>query len=298
MKTVFTSHAKVIHAWIYGDEDFTGRASRVFGRGNELYSYGHHFVLAKKVIRKGKTTIFVNNSTYSSSTTKHQSLVRQAIPYDWEVIYVDDPSASLQSNVLVCLINLKQVLVLASKARSRKSWYLACANGHRDRIHSLQAFGLKKDIKLTASDKRLIAEPFSLSSFVVDTAEYLKQEKRNEAKKLRNRKKADAARAIKHEQSKQKWLAGEIHYFGYTWNEDVLIRFNEDLGVIQTSGGVSITPDEVKELYRRLVAGEDVIGLKIEPYTVLAIDTKIITIGCHKIPLKSVFKLGKEIWMS
>lgn len=294
MKTVFSSMDKVAHAWVYGDEDYNCRGGNIFGEGDKIYSYGHHFTIAKKMLVKGKPVVLMNNSYYSSSTSKHQSLVRQAIPYNWETIYVNDPSASSQSNIEVLLQEIKESLSKIPRARTKKEFHLRCANGYRETIHKLTAIGLKKDVKLSAGDKRLIAEPYSLETYVTDIAGYMKQKALDDKKRLKAENKAAEERAVKHEQNKQKWLAGEIHYLSQGGDEEILLRFIN--GLIQTSGGVDITPDEVKELYRRLLAGEDVIGLKIEPYTVIAIDEFIITIGCHKILLKSIFKLGKEIW--
>ena len=294
MKTVFSSMDKVAHAWVYGDEDYSCRGGNIFGEGDKIYSYGHHFTIAKKMLVKGKPVVLMNNSYYSSSTSKHQSLVRQAIPYNWETIYVNDPSASSQSNIEVLLQEIKESLSKIPRARTKKEFHLRCANGYRETIHKLTAIGLKKDVKLSAGDKRLIAEPYSLETYVTNIAVYTKQKALNDKKRFKAEKKAKAERAIVHEQNIQKWLAGAINYLHQSWDEEILLRYTD--GLIQTSGGVEITPSEVKELYRRLLAKEDVIGLKIEPYTVLAIDDSVITIGCHKIPLKSIFKLGKEIW--
>lgn len=50
----------------------TGKSLHMFIDGNCVYSYGRHFIIAKKV--QGQA--YVNAGRYSITTSKHQSLVR------------------------------------------------------------------------------------------------------------------------------------------------------------------------------------------------------------------------------
>jgi hypothetical protein len=52
--------------------DFTGTHTPLFIEGDTLYSYGHHYPLAKR--QEGG--VWVNTQKYSVTTSKHASLVR------------------------------------------------------------------------------------------------------------------------------------------------------------------------------------------------------------------------------
>jgi hypothetical protein len=52
----------------------SGKGNNFFFKGAVLYSYGYHFEVA--VIQDGKA--YFNTAKYSRSTTRHQSIARQA----------------------------------------------------------------------------------------------------------------------------------------------------------------------------------------------------------------------------
>ena len=72
------SHDDVAKAWIQGRK-LTGH--NVFTDGKTIYSYGEHFPIAHK---KDKAILF-NTNKYSSSTSKHQSIVGRNIPEGYKV---------------------------------------------------------------------------------------------------------------------------------------------------------------------------------------------------------------------
>lgn len=63
-------------------------STSVFSEGDTLYSYGHHFTLcrairgkARKGQERGEVELFlVNGDTYSNTTTRHQSIMRNELP--------------------------------------------------------------------------------------------------------------------------------------------------------------------------------------------------------------------------
>lgn len=52
-----------------------GKGSNLFIDGDTVYSYGYHFKVA---VRNEDGSFWFNPEKYSQSTTRHQSLVRQA----------------------------------------------------------------------------------------------------------------------------------------------------------------------------------------------------------------------------
>ena len=68
--TQMTSHNEVAAAWATGQK---AKGSRVYSEGNTIYSYGSWFPIAHYT----KGTILFNTDKYSSSTSKHQHIVRR-----------------------------------------------------------------------------------------------------------------------------------------------------------------------------------------------------------------------------
>lgn len=78
MKTVFNSAPEVTHIWAAQNQS-EGRAGNVFFRDSIIYSYGHHFPMARiYTLDTGDRVALFNPNRYSVSTARHQSLARQA----------------------------------------------------------------------------------------------------------------------------------------------------------------------------------------------------------------------------
>lgn len=59
---------------------YTGYCTSVFIEGDTIYSYGHHFPMAKQVITEdGERLFWFNTDSYSVTTSKHQSKLRMAL---------------------------------------------------------------------------------------------------------------------------------------------------------------------------------------------------------------------------
>lgn len=86
-----TTHDECAHAWA----NRTGRkrnAGRVFYEGDTIYSYGHHFAIARWVNVKGQDLVLFTSRGYSASTAKHKTIVHRAIPLGATVVEVNDPA--------------------------------------------------------------------------------------------------------------------------------------------------------------------------------------------------------------
>jgi hypothetical protein len=125
MKTVFSSNSDCIHAFAQRWQD-NGRSAggNVFFEGNKLYSYGRHFVLAEFI---GGNTVLINDTRYSSSTAKHQSLVRSALSH-YERIY---ESSHNPANVLSTLKGLQRKTERARKPEKYIGEALALIAAHK-----------------------------------------------------------------------------------------------------------------------------------------------------------------------
>lgn len=94
------SHDAVAHNWAHD----TGRVRRGFnlfwegeGAGRTIYSYGHHFPIARFVeAADGGAVVLFTTENYSVSTSKHKTLARRAIPRGVPVFYVPDVMAETE----------------------------------------------------------------------------------------------------------------------------------------------------------------------------------------------------------
>ena len=85
MKTAF-DNKELAHQWFHRLTP-EGNASHYYFRGDTIYSYGSHFPIA----RHYKGVVLFNSGGYSSTTARHMSLTRAAIPDSTPVFYVPRP---------------------------------------------------------------------------------------------------------------------------------------------------------------------------------------------------------------
>lgn len=97
MKKVFSSHNEVAHIWASQSQN-EGRGGNIHFDDGVIYSYGRHFPVARFAPEFGNIALFTDRG-YSSSTGKHKSIIRGAIPSTYQVIYCDDPTRGLEHNL-------------------------------------------------------------------------------------------------------------------------------------------------------------------------------------------------------
>ncbi len=97
MKKVFSSHNEVAHIWA-SQSQYEGSASRIFFEGQVIYSYGRHFPVARFAPEFGNVVLFTDRG-YSSSTGKHKTIIRGAIPGNFNVVYCESPIATPEYNL-------------------------------------------------------------------------------------------------------------------------------------------------------------------------------------------------------
>lgn len=78
----------VAHAWAHQNRD-RANGSNFYFEGDTIYSYGRHFPIAR--IDAAEQTVWFTMDGYSSTTAKHKSIARQAIPSRYRVALVPDP---------------------------------------------------------------------------------------------------------------------------------------------------------------------------------------------------------------
>lgn len=82
------NNSMVAHLWAHEQEE-SALGSNFFFEGTSIYSYGHHFEVGRIVRNKrGEKAYLINDTYYSSTTSKHQCCVCDAIPTGSKVFSV------------------------------------------------------------------------------------------------------------------------------------------------------------------------------------------------------------------
>ena len=282
MKTVFKNNDEVIH--IFAQRNHTeGRnsTSSVYFRGNKIYSYGHHYLLGEFI---NDSTIIINDSGYSVSTSKHISTLLSATTQYKQFYTSSIDIKAVESGIRFDLKKLavarKPQIYIGNITRALsglQKWAEYCTNNKI--VHSLSLKNTDKNLK------KLIKVGFSLLD-----DNYIEQIKSIELK-ARKSKDAKEKRALK-----KNLVLFNSYESNYIRNSKLdYLRLSKDGLQVETSQGIRIDIKEAKRLYFAIKNKFNVIGNKIGYYTINKIDSKILTAGCHSIDMKSVNLVGEQI---
>lgn len=267
MKTVFSSHYDVIHKFAQRTQ-YEGRAGNVFFRGDRLYSYGYHYVLAQFLT---DTDILIGDRGYSKSTSKHIGITMQATRQytQWFETYCDE------SIVWRRLNDLKKKLLKARKPEKYISEALLI-------VEKFTAFNARFDKPVSKDTQELI------NFFTMNTPELA-----NKIAELANEQKIKRASII--EQYKKAFYNFEPFdrlKFEAGLQYD-LLRVNADK--LETSQKITVDLSEAEKLYLSYRAGLPIVGQQIDGYTILKATPDIIKIGCHNIKPSELAKIFKGV---
>ena len=88
------TNREVAHRWAQRNGAAVG-SGNLYCRGDKLYSYGSHFVVARHVEAGERWVVFLNSRSYSVSTSRHQSYASRAASH-LERFWLPNPTASVR----------------------------------------------------------------------------------------------------------------------------------------------------------------------------------------------------------
>ena len=286
MKKVFQNTSEVVHVFAQQTQSEGRNQSRsIYFKDNRIYSYGSHYLLGEFI---NSNTIIINDFGYSVTTSKHIS----------ELI-----NATSQHNIFyTSSIDVKHVETeingfMKHLAKARKpEIYISNINRLESNLTKWVEFCKKNKIK---------KEHFSKYNFVVNKSDY-KYKKivkisnslltPETIEKLKAKGKKDA---IKQKAKDRRQLKTKLDKFNtykidrFKIGEFDYLRLSQNGKFVETSQHIRIEKNEAKRLYFAIKKKIDIRGQKIGYYTVNKIDNKALTVGCHKICIKSVQKVGQ-----
>lgn len=104
-------------AQIFAENEKTGaKGFNMFFEYNTVYSYGHHFAIAKRVEHKGKQAFLFTTRKYSNSTSKHVSLTRCALNKK-DLLFCAYPDGTHFKNIQAYKAEAEKIFSEATKGR-------------------------------------------------------------------------------------------------------------------------------------------------------------------------------------
>lgn len=277
------NHSDVAHAWAHQTRESMNYTNHnMYFYGSTIYSYGSHFPIAQMYPDLG--VILHTTRDYSNSTTKHKNHVWRAIDKtQWEVIEVHsvkDIEVGLkyrgthETNIGKIVEEVTELINKQKRARAY-SFYIRLV---RDRIQTLDRYIelfrcktvakdmlKKKYFHLNSEQKEVLDQILNHRQDFTDEIDQIETDAKKradewdakEAERLERKRQREAER---NRERVEKWKRGEYH--GHLWslhgNSDLLRMRN---GLVETSKGVKIEPNEAQQLWRLVEAvmesGED-----------------------------------------
>ena len=119
------NNSMVAHLWA-NEKQESANGSNFYFEGESIYSYGRHFEVGRIARNKrGEKAYLINDTYYSSTTSKHQYYVREAIPTGSKMFYVECNISYCIGNMIFVtnmLESIKDAIEKYKKARAELSY--------------------------------------------------------------------------------------------------------------------------------------------------------------------------------
>lgn len=280
MKTVFTDTSTIAHLWANQQQSSARNSSdNFYFSDSTIWSYGTHFPIAKHVINElGEYAVLFTTRTYSNTTAKHISVVRQACRHK-NIIYCNNPENGHQSNINDFIYRIE--LFASSLVGARKPEI------HIEKVNQVieEAKSYLKFFQLEAPE--LLQKAFD----IIDKEKYIEYSKEKSVILQAEAEKRLLAQEKKHREELNKWLIGKTHRL-YTYGKHDYLRCLDGL-IIETTQAVKISTELGRELYNRIKENKLVVGSHVLSYEVKEVG-KEYKIGCHTFPRRYLLEWGKK----
>ena len=286
MKKVFSNTSEVVHVFAQQTQS-EGRngTSSIYFRDNKIYSYGSHYLLGEFI---NSETIIINDFGYSVTTSKHISELINATSQYKQFFTSSIDIKHIQTEINYNLKKLAKAnkpeiyISNITKLESNLSKWVDYCKENKIKTRPFQIF----DYAINKSDynyKKIVKIANSL--LTPEALEKIKEKGKKDAIKQKAKDKKDLKTKLDEFNTYKidRFKIGEFDY----------LRLSENKQFVETSQNIRIEKSEAKKLYFAIKKKIDIRGQKIGYYTVNKIDNKALTVGCHKICIKSVEKVGQ-----
>lgn len=286
MKKVFQNTSEVVHVFAQQSQsEGRNQSGSIYFYENKIYSYGSHYLLGEFI---NDETIIINDFGYSVTTSKHISeLINATSQYNqFYTSSIDIKHIQTEINgFLKHLTKARKPEIYISNITKLKNnltnWVDFCkANKIKKNHFSKYNFVVNKsDYKY----KKIVKIANSL--LTPEAIEKIKAKGKKDAAKQKAKDKRELKTKL------DKFNTYKINRFkigGFDY-----LRLSKNGEFVETSQNIRIEKNKAKKLYFAIKRKVDIRGQKIGYYTINKIDNKALTVGCHKICIKSVQKVGE-----
>lgn len=254
-KAFNTDYEACAHAFAHDHyESGYNYGNRMFFEDNTMYSYGYHYIIAKKV--KNNLVLF-NAYGNSATTNKQRWIVRRALSHfdSMEVVNFGSGKEAHKDNLNYYFSEATQGAKKQKRAKTI-NYIPDVLNALRDAKKYAELFRCKSLLTKSQKDLLEIEDEQELLIKVIGSHEAV--QKAEKAKRTRAHK-ADLKRQ---EEAKVKWLAGDpkISAHQFRHDGDDLLRIvnlplktydknSEREDFVQTSQGITVPIDEAKRVF-------------------------------------------------
>ena len=285
MKKVNTPDT-VAHLFAHRSQTEATNSNRtLFFENDKIYSYGRHFCIARHVTNDaGETALLFTTRTYSNTTAKHISIVRNATNHK-NTIYCHNPNATNEGNFNSFEDEIKNVLKGLATARKPEK-YINEAEQIQNRAEKYaQFFNLTTPPQIAELIE--IATTGKYKDYLIQEANRITKEREESEKKA----------LLKYKNDIKKFHKLEIHRIVNRLENRDFLRINTN-GRIQTSQGIEIPSEIAKIAYNWIKSTkicDNSCNYKILDFYVTELTKEFIKIGCHIIEIKEMNKIAKKL---
>ena len=308
------NNSMVAHLWA-NEKQESANGSNFYFEGESIYSYGRHFEVGRIVRNKrGEKAYLINDTYYSSTTSKHQYYVREAIPTGSKVFYVECNISYCIGNMLFVtnmLECIKDAIEKYKKARTELSYRDVWGN-FKNLMDYIEFFDmgtprrlLKKSANEWLGTNHELSQKSDLKYRERVEKYRINIETKQEKKRRAREEELDKFRKDFYERL-EKWKSGELnflHSYYFIDCADVNAWMRIKGGIIETSKQIKIGIEEARRMWQmvsllhrggqfRHGLVEDVGGNK---WSINRYENDILTAGCHRIAYSEMESIAKQL---
>ena len=303
MKKVFSKSSEVAHLWANQTQDEARVSSGNFRLdGKKVYSYNMEIACLRET-PSGRTVVFVDRSSRSSTTTGQQSDVLVAsnqypqFTFNSDAQYAEVKWGSSDANYLVSNPSGVEPLAIWEQYHSLRTEVAATAKEKRfvrtrtQRLAEAQSFADKAnqlkdlfELDVPTLSAELTPEEATEMAAHIETKRLVAVAER---KRL-----ADTLKT-----EREEWLAGTRSNFPRAKDQDICLRLNpRDADEVQTSQGSTVPTKVCRRLFKAFKDQQMPENTSVGNFHLNSVDADGLKIGCHRIKADELQRFAKVLW--
>ena len=285
MKKVFSDQSPVAHLWANKSQDEATNSGRsFFFRNDTIYSYGHHFPIAKHVQdESGRNFILFTERGYSNTTSKHIAITRSACRNS-DIVYCFNPESRHGINFKHWFDIIEAEIDKLARAR-KPELYLNNIENVATKVRKYSEY-LGAPIPENLIEAMKITDKDQYAGYQENRIAIAKEAQKNAEIQLKER----------HEKALNEWLNFETHRLYLNDGSDYL-RLNPENDRVETTQAVHIPNEIARRLWLSIKENTLKVGDRILNYKVDKAD-KIVKIGCHTFKRSYLLEFGAKLYQS